>query len=479
MRAIPPFRLMAIVSDERGIDDAIERAGRYPRLGFGAMLRDPDHNSLAVYRLADAAQRKAIPANLALISNGCRVGEIAWRHLTSRQLVRMRELLPDARAGQLFGASVHSVDQARLAVRHGASYIIASPVFPTASKPGHPWIGIEGLRAIVSAVPLPVFALGGINGGNAMECLHAGAYGIAAISFFSPDERGKLHRFLDDAGAALLALPDIAPPRDMPVVLSIAGSDSGGGAGVQGDLKTFEAHGVFGTTAITAITAQNTLGVRSVHPLPARVVVDQMEAVFDDVPVAAVKIGMLANGDIVRAVAAFLRARAADIPIVLDPVMISSSGHHLLDADGVEALRDLLLPLATLITPNAKEAALLSGIDIEKKPPRSIAAAIRELGVRAVLVTGGDRPHRMFGLHYSVDFLDDGVAGEPFFAAYIETTSTHGTGCALSSAIAANLAMGLPLLEAVRRAKLYVADAIFDAPGLGGGHGPLLHQRMV
>ncbi|MDB5034820.1 MAG: phosphomethylpyrimidine kinase [Chlorobi bacterium] len=478
MREWPPFRLMMIVSDERGIDDAVELAAGHPSLGFGAMLRDPDHRPLAVQALADAARRKTIPANLTLICNSFRPNGVAWLHLTSEQLVRMRELMPLARAGGPFGASVHSVEEALLAARRGASYIIASPVFPTASKPGHPGIGIDGLRAIASAVALPVFALGGIDGGKALACIDAGAYGIASISFFSRDARGQLHGFLDDAASKLHPLPDISQRTGMPVVLSIAGSDSGGGAGVQGDLKTFEAHDVFGTTAITAITAQNTLGVRSVHPLPARVVLDQMEAVFDDFTVAAVKIGMLADGDIVRAVAAFLRPRAGEIPIVIDPVMVSSSGHHLLDADGVAAVRDELLPLATLITPNAREATLLSGIDIVTgKDVLAAAAGIRNLGARAVLVTGGDRPDTMFGLRHSVDILDDGAEPELFSAEFIESSGTHGTGCALSSAIAANLANGLPLVQSIQRAKLYVADAIFDAPGLGSGHGPLLHRR--
>ncbi len=261
----------------------------------------------------------------------------------------------------------------------------------------------------------------------------------------------------------------------MKVVLTIAGSDSGGGAGIQADLKTFEAHGVFGTSAITSITAQNTLGVRGVFDIPAEVVVSQIEAVLDDFQVAAVKIGMLSSRAIITAAAGVLRERAAGLPIVLDPVMVATSGDRLLRDDAVSALVAELTPLALLVTPNVDEAAVLAGHPVRNLDEMSSAARIiAARGARSVLVKGG---HLGGGDGVAVDLLlHDGVEHR-LESPYIPSNSTHGTGCTLSSAIAAGLALGLDPVEAVRSAKEYVGVAIANAPGLGRGHGPLLHRR--
>jgi len=267
----------------------------------------------------------------------------------------------------------------------------------------------------------------------------------------------------------------------MKVVLTIAGSDSGGGAGIQADLKTFEAHGLFGVTAITSITAQNTVGVRAVYDLPAELIRAQLDAVFDDFAVDAVKIGMLSERTIIRLVSAFLRERAAGIPMVLDPVMVATSGDRLLREDAVESIRTELLPLASLVTPNLGEAEILAGMRIEGMDDmREAARRIGDFGARAVLVKGGhlpivveDVPDRSPA---AVDILFDGCDYLSFAAVFIDTGHTHGTGCTLSSAIAAGLALGLELPEAVRQAKEYVHGAIAHAPGLGHGHGPLLHR---
>lgn len=268
------------------------------------------------------------------------------------------------------------------------------------------------------------------------------------------------------------------PPNPMLVALTIAGSDSGGGAGIQADLKTFEAHGVFGVTAITSITAQNTVGVRGVHDLPDDVVREQLEAIFDDFDVATVKIGMLSRSSIIELVARFLRERAAEIPIVLDPVMVATSGDRLLREEAIDTLKRELIPLATLITPNAPEGSLLSAMPITTLDEMNAALPkLHALGARAVLLKGGhirtslaehDAPQ-------SIDLLIDGDGVTSFTGPYIETRHTHGTGCTLSSAIAANLAHALPLTRAVAEAKSYVAGAIEHAPGLGHGHGPLRH----
>ncbi len=270
----------------------------------------------------------------------------------------------------------------------------------------------------------------------------------------------------------------------MNVVITIAGSDSGGGAGIQADLKTFEAHGVFGTTAITSITAQNTLGVRAVHDLPVEMIHAQLDAIFSDFTIAAVKIGMLSSREIIEMVSSFLRERASGIPMVLDPVMVATSGDRLLREDAVESIRRELMPLAVLVTPNAAEGAILAGMAIGSvEQMREAARRIAAAGPGAVLLKGGHLIAELSSPEEeprAVDLLYDGESFTQFEAPYLETPHTHGTGCTLSSAIAANLALGSSLIEATRRAKAYVHGAIAAAPGLGHGHGPLLHRwRLV
>ncbi|CAM3592386.1 Hydroxymethylpyrimidine/phosphomethylpyrimidine kinase [Deinococcus saxicola] len=238
----------------------------------------------------------------------------------------------------------------------------------------------------------------------------------------------------------------------VPVALTIAGSDSGGGAGIQADLKTFEAHGVFGTSALTLITAQNTLGVHAVHALDPRLVTAQIEAVLDDFPVSAVKTGALGNAGIIRAVAAALRGRG--LPLVVDPVLLAKSGDALLEPDAVKVLRGELLPLATLITPNVPEAQELFGLKLPTDLP--------------LLLKGGHADDDVV-----IDELRTPEHHLRLHAPRQNTRHTHGTGCTLSAAITANLALGLALPEAVRSAHRYVQAAIRGAPGLGSGHGPL------
>jgi hydroxymethylpyrimidine/phosphomethylpyrimidine kinase len=260
------------------------------------------------------------------------------------------------------------------------------------------------------------------------------------------------------------------PPR-LPVVLSIAGSDSGGGAGIQADLKTFHAFGVFGTTAITAVTVQNTRGVTGVHAVPVETVRAQIAAVAADLPPAACKTGMLATAELVRAVAAAIREHS--LPgYVLDPVMVATSGDRLLDADAERTVVEELLPLAALATPNLDEAALLAGFPVEDPAAmRRAAAVLVERGARAALLKGGHlRGDEL------VDVLFDGREWHEWRRPKLHTTSTHGTGCTLSSAVAAGLAHGRPLRRAVEDALDYVQRAIREAPGLGSGHGPLNHM---
>lgn len=260
--------------------------------------------------------------------------------------------------------------------------------------------------------------------------------------------------------------------RFMIVALTIAGSDSGGGAGIQADLKTFHQFGVFGTSAITAITAQNTLGVNGWEPVSATMLRAQIDAVAGDLRPSAVKSGMIGTTDSIRVVADAIREYAL-APYVLDPVMIATSGDILIGEDGVQTLRDELVPLASLITPNTDEASRLTGQTIDdEKSIRRAAERLVALGARAALITGGHS--RGENNAVIVDVLYDGEF--TFFAhPKIETENTHGTGCTLSAAIAAQLAKGASLREAIQNAIDYVHAAIASAPSIGAGHGPLNH----
>jgi len=252
--------------------------------------------------------------------------------------------------------------------------------------------------------------------------------------------------------------------------LTIAGSDSGGGAGIQADLKTFGALGVYGASAITAVTAQNTVRVSRIVEIDPAVVAEQIELVLEDIGADAVKTGMLASTPIIEAVAEVLGRRR--VPnLVIDPVMVSKTNARLLKADAVDALKSRLLPLASIVTPNIPEAEVLSGLKVaDAESMRAAARRIHELGPRRVVIKGGhsDGP-------YVVDLYFDGENFEELKAERVKTRATHGTGCTFSAAIAAYLAHGLPPLEAVARAKEYLTAALQADPGLGKGIGPVNH----
>ena len=255
--------------------------------------------------------------------------------------------------------------------------------------------------------------------------------------------------------------------------LTIAGSDSGGGAGIQADLKTFAAFGVYGTSAITAVTAQNTLGVTTAAPLSADLVTAQIEAIAGDIRIDATKIGMLGTAAIVEAVASAIEE--LDLPlVVLDPVMVSSSGESLLDEDGIRALRVELLPRARVVTPNIPEAEVLSGC---LGNWRHAAERIHEMGAAAVIITGGPDNRRAAPHDVVVDLLFDGTSFTELMTARVATDgrSVHGTGCTFASAVAAGLALGDPLALAAVRAQQYVAGAIAHSVGIGRGARVLNH----
>lgn len=268
-----------------------------------------------------------------------------------------------------------------------------------------------------------------------------------------------------------------APGSVIANVLTIAGSDSGGGAGVQADLKTFSALGTYGASVITALTAQNTRTVTAIHDIPPDMIAAQIDAVFSDIRIDAVKIGMLSRPEVIEVVAERLDHYGAR-PIVLDPVMVAKSGDALLQPDAVAALVAHLLPLARVITPNLPEAAVLLQQDAPADEDEMIqaASALRALGPKAVLLKGG----HLKGCQ-AVDIFDDGRGQERLYAERIDTQNTHGTGCTLSAAIAALLGRGFALPAAVETAKDYISQAIAAADQLdvGHGHGPVHHFQAL
>jgi hydroxymethylpyrimidine/phosphomethylpyrimidine kinase len=258
-------------------------------------------------------------------------------------------------------------------------------------------------------------------------------------------------------------------------VLVVAGSDSGAGAGIQADIKTIAALGGYATTAITALTAQNTLGVHEIMAVPPEFVRRQMEVVLDDIGADCIKTGMLHSAAVLEIVSELIAVRASDVPLVVDPVLAASDGTLLLDAAAVDALKRRLIPLATVLTPNLPEAEALTGMalgDIEAMT--RAAQMLAALGCRYVLVKGG----HLAGAMVRDVFVGAGEA-TVIESPRIETRSTHGTGCTLASGIAVGLAQGMAPLAAVGRARTYLTEAIRSAPGLGGGSGPLNHMYTI
>ena len=257
----------------------------------------------------------------------------------------------------------------------------------------------------------------------------------------------------------------------MKTALTIAGSDSGGGAGIQADIKAMQANGVFAASVITAITAQNTVAVTDAFELPIEIIAAQVDAVLADIPIHATKTGMLSSSEIIEIVVSKIEQWEIR-PLVVDPVMISKSGFKLLRDDAVETLRTRLIPLATIITPNAHEAEHLAGMEVRSvEAAREAAHAIYEMGPGAVLIKGG----HFEAEKEATDVLYDGKQFHTFSAPYIDTRNTHGTGCTYASAIAANLARGYTVRESIARSKRYVTDAIRHSLDIGAGHGPTNH----
>lgn len=370
------------------------------------------------------------------------------------------------------GWSVENVSQVETAHSLPVDYLAVSPLFDTPTKVDTaPAFGLHGLSEVRAITPLPLVAIGGVNLDNVASVLQAGADGVAMVRAI---EEASDPRSVAQTVRGHFGLIGRTPS---PVkVLTIAGSDSGGGAGIQADLKTISALGCFGTSAVTAVTAQNTRGVQEIHALPPEFLAQQIESVLIDIGADAIKIGMLHDQAIVDVVAEMLD-RYSHIPVVLDPVMVATSGDALIQKDTISSIVHKLLPRATVVTPNFDELCLLVGARLSGLQ-EAIAAAgrlIATAGARALLVKGGHIPGDAV-----IDVLVD-KSGERLrlTASRISSQNTHGTGCSLSSAIAAHIALGFSLEDSVQRAVDFVQEGLHSAQHLrfGAGHGPLDHQH--
>ena len=366
--------------------------------------------------------------------------------------------------GKILGVSTHSLAEALAAQEAGADYVGFGAVYPTASKEVPAIQGPKALAALKAELRIPVVAIGGITRDNAGALVDCGADAVAVISSVLSARSPGL------AACELALLFNRRAPYPRGAVLTVAGSDSGGGAGIQGDLKTITLLGSYGASVLTALTAQNTRGVSSIHPVPPAFLAEQLEAVLSDLPIDVVKVGMLFSPDNASVLADCLARRRIRMT-VLDPVMSAKGGMELLEDEALAVLKKRLIPLCYLLTPNIPEAERLTGLSITDSGGMELAArALHLMGARNVLVKGG---HLSEGV--VTDLLFDGAGFTRFSAPRTLSRNTHGTGCALASAIASFLAQGEPLPGAVLRAKLFITRAIKFAHPLGKGHGPVNH----
>lgn len=388
-------------------------------------------------------------------AHGVHIGQEDMEAKTVRRLIGKDMIL---------GVSVRSVEEAIRAERDGADYLGAGAVFHTDSKSDASYISREVLKDICSAVSIPVVAIGGINKENIKELSQSGISGAAVISALFA--QGDLIK----AAAELRKEIEVSY---MKTALTIAGSDSSGGAGIQADIKTMTAYGVYAMSAVTALTAQNTLGVSAVLEVDPVFLSAQIDSVFTDIYPDSVKIGMVSSADLIVVISEKLRKYNAR-NIVLDPVMISTSGSKLLNEGAVEALKARLFEMADVITPNIPEASILSGIEIKsEKDMLRAAGIIGDYHGCAVLCKGGH------SINDANDVLYYRGRHRWFRSERIENSNTHGTGCTLSSAIAAGLAKGMDLEDSIWNAKEYLSGSLRAMLDLGNGSGPLNHAWNI
>jgi hydroxymethylpyrimidine kinase/phosphomethylpyrimidine kinase/thiamine-phosphate diphosphorylase len=364
---------------------------------------------------------------------------------------------------KIIGISTHSVDQALKAESHGADYIALGSIFPTNSKESAKVVGLETLRKVRRAIRVPLVAIGGMDANGADLAIEAGADAVAVISAIMQDRSpGVAAREI-----SLLFNRKAVRPRGR--VLTVAGSDCSGGAGIQADLKTISLLGSYGSSVITALTAQNTQGVKGIFPVDSKFVIDQLNAVLDDIGTDTIKTGMLNWGGTVARVAQTIRSRC--LLAVVDPVMIAKGGAPLLDEEALDSLLSQLLPQTYLLTPNLPEAEKITGSPVRNLAEmEEVGRMLQDLGTRNVLMKGGHLQN-----DDAVDLLLIGDEKHELRSPRIETKNTHGTGCTYSAAIATFLAQGVPLLKAVEQAKRFIDLSISSAVDCGKGHGPVNH----
>lgn len=393
---------------------------------------------------------------LALDADGVHLGQDDGTPQQARQV-----LGPD----KIIGISTHNLDEALKAEAEGADYLGFGAMYPTDSKSITHMPGTAGLAAIRDKVKLPIVAIGGISPANACRVIDAGADAVAVISSILSAPRPEV------ATTELRLLFNRLSTLPRGGVLTIAGSDSGGGAGIQADLKTITLLGSYGASAITALTAQNTRGVQSIHGIPPSFVRDQIDAVLSDLPIDLIKTGMLHTPAIISLLAEYLNEQQHYYPVVIDPVMVAKGGASLLELDAVTVFQQALLPHAYLLTPNIPEAERLLNCRIQSISTMEQAARqLYERGACNVLLKGG---HLNGG--DAVDILFDGQSIHRFSSERYFTSATHGTGCSFAAAIATYLSQGEPLKEAVQRAKQFITNAIRLSRPMGKGHGPVNH----
>ena len=367
---------------------------------------------------------------------------------------------------KIIGVSTRNAEEALKAQMQGADYVAVGSIYPTSSKDDIQVVGLDMLKKVRKAVQVPVVAIGGINRDNGSDVLKAGADALCVISAVMADPSPAL------AAGEIALLFNRKNPFPRGKVLTIAGSDSGGGAGIQADLKTITLLGSFGMSAITALTAQNTLGVKGVQPAPVDFVAAQIEAVLTDLGTDTVKTGMLFSAEIVVQVARAIRENA--LLAVVDPVMIAKGGAPLLQQEAIAAFLKHLLPVSYLLTPNLPETEALTGLAVRsEKDMERAALRLQQMGARHVLIKGGHLEGAAVDL-----LLADGQLHR-FAAPRLDTPNTHGTGCTYSAAIATFLAQGVPLIQAVEQAKTFITEAIRSTFDLGTGHGPVNHYRAA
>lgn len=368
---------------------------------------------------------------------------------------------------KIIGVSVHNLEEAKKAYENGADYLGVGAMFSTNTKQDATDVSFATLREICTLVDLPVVAIGGINQENIIQLTGSGIDGVAIISaIFASDDIEKATQQLKIKMNRMLH-------QKIPTALTIAGSDCSGGAGIQADLKTMMAHHVYGMSAITALTAQNTTGVTDIMNVTPEFLGEQLDSIFTDIYPQAVKIGMVSQTDIIEMIAKKLKQYHAR-NIVVDPVMVATSGAKLISDEAIDTLKKELFPIAILLTPNIPEAEVLSHKIIQSEEDMIEAAKLISQQYQcAVLLKGGHQ------LNDANDLLYAEGQYQWYRGQKIENTNTHGTGCTLSSAIASSLAKGLSLQEAIDHAKTYISGALGAQLDLGNGSGPMDHGYIL